>query len=108
MAAYFYVILATIIPARSQNNALILNNLLGEWLKTACGTDTLPDNGDELFSFYCVASSHLLRFLEPLTQEQVICFWFLMFKTFMIVNAIQFITENLLQKFRLTFRLVMT
>lgn len=51
---------------------MILNDLLGEWLKTACGVDTLPDNGEELSSFYCIASSHLLRFLEPLTQEQVI------------------------------------
>ncbi|MCP9262504.1 BMA-CAPG-1, isoform i [Dirofilaria immitis] len=56
---------------RSQNQTVILNDLLKEWLKTACGVDTLPDNGEELSSFYCVASSHLLRFLEPLTQEQV-------------------------------------
>ncbi|EFO22036.1 hypothetical protein LOAG_06451 [Loa loa] len=57
--------------ARGQNHAVILNDLLGEWLKTACGKDALPDNGDELASFYSIASSHLLRFLEPLTQEQV-------------------------------------
>ncbi|VDK77076.1 unnamed protein product [Onchocerca ochengi] len=58
--------------ARGQNQAVILNDLLREWLKTACGVDTLPDSGDELSSFYSIASSHLLRFLEPLTQEQAI------------------------------------
>uniref|UniRef100_A0A915PGZ4 Nuclear condensin complex subunit 3 C-terminal domain-containing protein n=1 Tax=Setaria digitata TaxID=48799 RepID=A0A915PGZ4_9BILA len=56
---------------RGQNNTIILNDLLREWLKTACGRETLPDSGEELSSFYCIASSHLLRFLEPLTQEQV-------------------------------------
>lgn len=50
---------------------MILNDLFGEWLKTACGVNTLPESGEELTSFYCIASSHLLRFLEPLTQEQV-------------------------------------
>lgn len=59
------------ILARGQNHIVILNDLFGEWLKTACGADTLPANGEELASFYCIASSHLLRFLEPLTQEQV-------------------------------------
>ncbi|VDK71569.1 unnamed protein product [Litomosoides sigmodontis] len=57
--------------ARGQNHTVVLNDLFGEWLKTACGIDTLPENGEELASFYCIASSHLLRFLEPLTQEQV-------------------------------------
>ncbi|CAG9539872.1 unnamed protein product [Cercopithifilaria johnstoni] len=57
--------------ARGQNHTVILNDLFGEWLKTACGADTLPENAEELSSFYCIASSHLLRFLEPLTQEQV-------------------------------------
>ncbi|VDM09746.1 unnamed protein product [Wuchereria bancrofti] len=57
--------------ARGQNHTVILNDLLREWLKTACGIEALPDSGEELCSFYCIATSHLLRFLEPLTQEKV-------------------------------------
>ncbi|VDN05782.1 unnamed protein product [Thelazia callipaeda] len=59
------------IRARNPNHAGILNDLLGQWLKTACGREKLPEGNEELISFYCTASSHLLRFLEPLTQEKV-------------------------------------
>lgn len=52
-------------------HAMILSDLIGEWLKTACGTEELEEDDGEFSSFYCIASSHLLRFLEPLTQEQV-------------------------------------
>ncbi|KAL3985208.1 Nuclear condensing complex subunits C-term domain family protein [Acanthocheilonema viteae] len=73
--------------ARGQNYTVILNDLFGEWLKTACGVDTLPDSGEELCSFYCIASSHLLRFLEPLTQEQV--------SHDLIVHALQYCREKM-------------
>ncbi|VDN92098.1 unnamed protein product [Brugia pahangi] len=59
------------ITARGQNHTVILNDLLREWLKTACGIEALPGSIEELSSFYCIATSHLLRFLEPLTQEQI-------------------------------------
>ncbi|VDN33940.1 unnamed protein product [Gongylonema pulchrum] len=49
----------------------IVNDLLAEWLKTACGKESLQEDDDGIVSFCCVASSHLLRFLEPFTQEQV-------------------------------------
>uniref|UniRef100_A0A0R3RFS4 Cnd3 domain-containing protein n=1 Tax=Elaeophora elaphi TaxID=1147741 RepID=A0A0R3RFS4_9BILA len=67
----FFLHRALLFPARGQNHTVILNDLLGEWLRTACSVDTLSENSEELSSFYCIASSHLLRFLEPLTQEQV-------------------------------------